>query len=237
MESDDRQTTREQLTAELHELRAAVAQLRSAEAQRAEAEEELRRKEAFNFALFNYNPELTVVVDKEGRVVRSNRAKRLSSDRLPAIGDVMYKDYAAAHSTDMHAVLMECMRTGEVRSFPELDYKDKVLAVTIAPFPQGAIIVSQDITAAKTAERDRLRLIAELRRALDEVESLQGLLPICSHCKRIRDDKGAWHSVERYISTHTQADFSHTICPVCAEAFYPEIWQHREEMKETARGG
>ena len=63
---------------------------------------------------------------------------------------------------------------------------------------------------------------AELRQALAQVKALRGLLPICSHCKKIRDDQGYWKDVEIYIHQHTEVDFSHGICPDCAQELYPE---------------
>ena len=71
---------------------------------------------------------------------------------------------------------------------------------------------------------ERQRLTTELRNALAKVEQLQGLLPICSHCKSIRDDDGYWNRVESYISKCADAKFSHGICPDCAKKHYPEIY-------------
>jgi len=223
----------EKLEAEAQELRRRVAHLEGLVNEREHNELQLREKEAFNFALFNYNPILTVVVDRDGRVVRSNKAKLQSGDRLPAIGDIMYRDYAAGHTADMYKELMECIAANKSKSYPEMRYGKKILAITITPFPQGAIITSQDITERKLAENDRIRLIAELRRALDEVETLRGFLPICAHCKKIRDDKGYWNNIEDYISRHSFADFSHTLCPDCVKMFYPEVW----EAKVRKAGG
>lgn len=72
------------------------------------------------------------------------------------------------------------------------------------------------------AERERDRLITELRAALAEIKILSGLLPICSHCKKIRDDRGYWNQLEAYITAHSDASFTHGICPACAEKYYPE---------------
>ncbi len=66
-------------------------------------------------------------------------------------------------------------------------------------------------------ERDKLRA------ALDEVRHLSGLLPICANCKKIRDDKGYWNRIEKYICDHSEAQFSHSICPDCAKKLYPEL--------------
>lgn len=62
----------------------------------------------------------------------------------------------------------------------------------------------------------------ELRRALDEIQTLRGILPICSYCKKIRDDKGSWNSIEDYIHEHSEAEFSHGICQECAEKYFPD---------------
>jgi hypothetical protein len=88
-------------------------------------------------ALFEYNPCQAIVVDTTGRIVMFNRAKRESGDRLPEPGDIMFRDYAAKYEIDMHAELVECMRTGQTRRFPEQKYGDKVLSTTISPFPGG----------------------------------------------------------------------------------------------------
>jgi hypothetical protein len=230
------QATYEQLAAEVKELRARVAHLEQIEAEKTKIEKELREKEAYNFALFSYSPVLTVIVNKEGKVIRSNKAKLQSGDRLPKIGDVMYRDYAAGHSIDMHRELLDCMATGKSKSFAEMSYGGRYLTISIAPFPQGAIITSNDITGQKQAENDRIKLIAELRRALDEVETLRGFLPICAHCKKIRDDKGLWNNIEEYISRHSFADFSHTLCPDCVKLFYPEIWEAKQTQMQMRKG-
>lgn len=73
----------------------------------------------------------------------------------------------------------------------------------------------------KEAEMERERLITELSEALKQVRTLSGLLPICSHCRRIRNDKGYWERLEEYIQEHTDADFSHGICPECRAKLYP----------------
>ncbi len=126
------------------------------------SEEELREKEEFNFALFQHNPIQTMVVDREGRVVKTNMAKRKSGDKVPNIGDVMYKDYAGRHEIDLYSELMECMRLGKTKTFPGLKYDDKFLNISIASFPKGAIITSHDITEQKRAEKDKERLQAQL---------------------------------------------------------------------------
>lgn len=63
---------------------------------------------------------------------------------------------------------------------------------------------------------------ANLKKALDDIKTLKGIIPICSYCKKIRDDKGYWNQLEFYIKTHSEADFSHSICPDCAKKHYPD---------------
>src|SRR5262249_53550652 len=75
--------------------------------------------------------------------------------------------------------------------------------------------VARDVTARKKDEQERETLVRELQAALAEVKILQGFLPICSYCKRIRDDETYWQAVDDYLATHTSARFSHGICPSC----------------------
>ncbi len=83
--------------------------------------------------------------------------------------------------------------------------------------------LEQEIFERKEAEREQRRLVEELRGALAEVKTLQGLIPICANCKKIRDDKGYWQQLEKYIQDRSDAVFSHGICPECARKYYPEI--------------
>lgn len=91
--------------------------------------------------------------------------------------------------------------------------------------PQGearTCIIIRDITQRIASEAERERLIQELQEALRNVKSLSGLLPMCASCRKIRDKEGAWHNLEAYIRNHTEADFSHGICPDCRRTLYPE---------------
>lgn len=72
-------------------------------------------------------------------------------------------------------------------------------------------------------KRDLQQKTIELQDALDLVKLLSGYLPICASCKKIRDDKGYWQAVESYISSHSEAKFSHGICPDCIQKLYPEF--------------
>lgn len=99
----------------------------------------------------------------------------------------------------------------------------------------GKSLVLRDITEKKQAEAERENLIRNLQEALNQVKTLSGLLPICAHCKKIRDDKGYWNDVETYIQSHSNADFSHGICPECLEKYYPEIAARMKAKREKEK--
>lgn len=89
--------------------------------------------------------------------------------------------------------------------------------------PVRAVGVHLDITRRKHAELERERLIGRLERALAEIRTLRGILPICAQCKRIRDDRGYWEQLEVYLREHADLEFSHGLCPDCAEELYPDF--------------
>ncbi len=85
----------------------------------------------------------------------------------------------------------------------------------------GRVWSFRDTTNNRKAEIERKELIDRLQAALAEVKKLSGFLPICSHCKKIRDDQGYWKQIETYIQEHSEAEFSHGICPECLKEHYP----------------
>lgn len=94
--------------------------------------------------------------------------------------------------------------------------------------PPRAYELDRAITIAQARFADLMelaRLNVELANAISRVKTLSGLLPICANCKKIRDDLGHWHQIENYIQTHTNANFSHGICPECMQHLYPELFK------------
>ncbi len=85
----------------------------------------------------------------------------------------------------------------------------------------------------KQAYQEKSNLISELQDALAQVKTLRGLLPICAWCKKIRDDQGYWTRIESYIKAHTDADFSHGICPACAAEKFPEYFKNETDEQKS----
>ncbi|MCK4795463.1 MAG: HAMP domain-containing protein [Desulfobacteraceae bacterium] len=84
-------------------------------------------------------------------------------------------------------------------------------------------IFNSMIAKRKQIETEREEIISNLQEALAKVKLLSGFLPICASCKKIRDDKGYWNQIESYISQHSDAEFSHSICPDCVKKLYPDL--------------
>ncbi|HON09437.1 MAG TPA: hypothetical protein PLE24_01115 [Chitinispirillaceae bacterium] len=227
MMAENKQDLVQNLRDQISALESRIAELEESERKSREKIQQLTEKEAFNFALFQFNPILMVIVDLEGRVVKSNLAKRNSGQRLPRIGDIMYKDYASRHEIDMYSELIDAIKNNTVKTFPELKYGNRYLSVTISPFPKGAMIISQDITERKREQNEQAALICNLKHLHEK------LLPICACCKRIRNESGKWNSIENYLSRHFNLDFTHTLCPDCIRETYPEYWKHLQENREA----
>jgi two-component system, response regulator PdtaR len=94
----------------------------------------------------------------------------------------------------------------------------------VKPYDNAELRSCIEIALVKhKAAKEREKLIAQLEDALLQVRKLSGLLPICASCKKIRDEEGGWQQIEDYITSHSEADFSHSICPQCARRLYPEF--------------
>lgn len=90
-------------------------------------------------------------------------------------------------------------------------------------------LAQMEIEQRKKVEREKEELIGSLQAALNEVKRLRGILPTCSYCKNIRDENGEWHQLEYYIQNHSEAKFSHGICPECAARHFPNAKVNRGE--------
>lgn len=88
--------------------------------------------------------------------------------------------------------------------------------------------LSENVEALRQTNQD-------LENALAEVKTLSGLLPICASCQKIRNDKGYWDRIETYIQAHSEATFSHSLCPDCARKLYPDLYKDREPVSGTSQ--
>jgi len=95
----------------------------------------------------------------------------------------------------------------------------------------ATVCIISDVTERRRAEEEREKLIVKLQDALANVKRLSGLLPICASCKKIRDDSGYWKQIESYVREHSEAEFSHGLCPDCAEKQYAEFKLALEKIK------
>ena len=183
-------------------------------------------------------PDAIIAIDRSGYIVYWNRgAERLSN--LPArhaLGkhpkDVQLSPWFSAEEEE--AVFSALEREGVwrregVRSNGNGDstYLESSITRLTAPDGEsigGVLVVMRDITSVKRREHDQQQRIEALRYASDRFRLLEGLIPICAHCKQIRDQGGSWHEPDEYLCDQFHVKFTHGICPVCAEKLHPEYF-------------
>jgi GAF domain-containing protein len=105
----------------------------------------------------------------------------------------------------------------------DFDNNDAKMASGFGELAAIALQNSRNLDERINAENQREKLIGELKIALSEVKRLSGLLPICSYCKKVRDDRGYWNQIENYIHERSEAEFSHSICQECAKKYFPDV--------------
>ena len=218
--------------------------------ERKRAEEALKGSEQRLVDIIDFLPDATLVIDREGKVIAWNHAMEAMvgvkakdmlgkgnceyaipfyGERRPILIDLVTqpqeeieKRYAHIEKRPGGALMGESyipnLKGGELYFFgaaaPLNDQKGNIV---------GAIECIRDITERKRMEEEREKLIHELQEALANIKTLRGLLPICSHCKKIRDDKGYWNQIESYIRDHSGAEFTHGMCPECMKKLYPDL--------------
>jgi len=217
------------------ELGRAQEELRREFGLRMQAQERRLASEVRFHQLFNQSAAGICMTDAEGRLVEANPAmcsmlgytgRELS---MTGVEHLTHPEDAAGE-----AALIQEMRAGGRPSYAlekRLRHRDGsyiwvhfTASRMIVPI-DGAVLeigVAENITEHKLAEAERERLIAELQRAMAEVKTLTGLLPICASCRKVRDDQGYWKQVEEYLQDKTDVRFTHGICPACFSRLYPE---------------
>ncbi|MFC1524589.1 PAS domain S-box protein [Thermodesulfobacteriota bacterium] len=205
------------------------------ESARLKAEESLQASETELRSIVESSATGITVSDLRGKIVRINPAHQkmlgYSSDELNKLyfSDLTHPDDIGKHQTSYEQLIAgEIDHFGMNKRFIHKDGHSIWAQVTVSLVrdqqnkPLLVVGMVEDITERKKLAGEKEKLIAELQVALDEVKVLRGIIPICSSCKQIRDDKGYWNQIESYIGAHSEAQFSHGICPDCAKKLYPD---------------
>jgi len=167
-------------------------------------------------ALVECMSDAVMVLDRSGRVLlrNSSAVPLLNRGQDASLLEKVDHEMSALHSDTWQGELQFAVGGSskwlEVRATPVLD---RWLEVA------GRLLVIRDITAQKELQREKENLISELRAALNQVKTLEGLLPICAGCKKIRDDHGYWTHVESYFVEHAHVRFTHSLCPDCMKKY------------------
>jgi two-component system CheB/CheR fusion protein len=196
----------------------------------------LRIQEARDYAeaIVETVREHLIVLNKDLRVVTANQAYYKDFAVTPeVIKDKYIYDIQDGlwNMPKLRQLLEEIIRdNNEFRDF-EVNYaapgaSRRIMLLNarrVAREEQLILLAVEDITARRVAEEEREKLYLEHKEALSKAKKLAGMLPICANCKKIRNDEGYWEQIEAYIRDHSEAEFTHGLCPECAAKLYPEI--------------
>jgi PAS domain S-box-containing protein len=250
----------EQLEEQTAELKNVNEQLKLEIEERKQAQQALADSQRQLADIIEFLPDPTWVIDIEGRVIAWNRAiERITGiDEKEIIGKSGYP-YAIPFYGKPRPSLIDLSLKRDVqweKEYLSIREEDGLLIASESFHPSmgdggryfaatasrlcdakgnvvGAIESIRDITEAKRSHQSCEQLIVELQAAIAKVRTLSGLLPICSSCKKIRDDKGYWNQIESFISEHSTAEFSHSICPECAKKLYPDLNIYPDQASES----
>jgi len=178
---------------------------------------------------FNVALDLLCIADTSGRFIRVNREwENVLGYSVAELEKKKFLDFV--HPDDMEATIQAMSQLDEQN--PILNFVNRYRRqdgsyrqIEWRSYPSGNLIyaAARDITEHMLAEEKLAEEKRLLQKALDEVKTLRGIVPICASCKKIRDDKGYWNQVEKYVGEHSEAEFSHSICPECVKKLYPGL--------------
>ena len=201
-----------------------------------------KQEEKFSKAFHSAPYAITLTRLSDGKVFEVNDGfTKITGYTISEIlGKTTFDIHFWVYEEDRAAIVLELSQHGMVQG-TELQLKKKSKEIFTGLYSAEIITINNekcilasinDITRRKLAEEERENLITELQQALSEVKTLSGMLPICASCKKIRDDGGYWQKIESYISAHSEAKFSHSICPECTKKLYPDIHEKIYENKK-----
>ena len=199
---------------------------------REEAETLRQEQEEIYRSLFENNVSPILLIDPEsGSIVDANvraslfyglsreelRSKRITEINVLSEAEVFEEMERAKEEERQYFLFSHQLSDGSIRD----------VEVFSGPITVGGkqllCSVIHDISERKAADLEKEALIEELRAALSQVKTLQGLIPICSSCHKVRDDEGYWERIEVYIKDHSEAEITHGLCPECVARLYPDL--------------
>ena len=224
----------------LHELRVHQIELEMQNEELRRTQLELEAARARYFDLYDLAPVGYVTVGEKGLILEANltAAVLLGRPRGTLAGQPLHQFIIGAHQDIYYLFRKKLFATGEPQAFELRMLKEDGTAFWVhlemaaARDGDGAPVcraVFSDITGTKEAQE-------ALQTAFDDIRTLRGFIPICSSCKKIRDDQGYWSQVEVYVRDHTEAEFTHGICPECMKKLYPGYEEDEGGGESAGRG-
>lgn len=181
--------------------------------------------------VFNAISDWVCIIDTDSKIIRSNAAG-IDFCGVPIseiVGRKCCRFVSGAEKAHDQCPLPKMLASGK-RACAEMKTQDgRWVLISVDPIQDDtgnivkAVHILRDITASIDIQLETEQLIVELQKAREKVDTLSGLIPICSICKKIRDDKGYWNQLEEYIRMHANVDFSHGICPDCVKEHYSNL--------------
>lgn len=198
----------------------------------AELDVQRRRAEKLISTILDSSIDGFWLIDMEGNILEINESYcRLMGYKAEELTGMNIRDLIIEESPEKTADYIQQTRLKRSHQFETRHRRrdgvvvDLEVSATFAQVDGGRIFTFfRDITERKQAEKERNQLIEKLQNALAEIKTLQGLIPICANCKKVRNDEGYWLQIEKYIQERSDVKFSHSICPACAKKLYPDLF-------------
>jgi len=222
----------EELSIALEELHVAAEELRQQNDELIGTRQALEDERQRYLELFEFAPDPYLVTDSRGVIQEANRAAAsllgVPRDFLTGKPLILFVAEERHKEFYMRLEQLQDRTTWEGEMKPREGGQFWALVTTAwVRDDQGRRVglrwLLRDITSRRRLEEEREHLLYELQDALSNIKTLQGLLPICASCKKIRDDQGYWTQIETYIKERSQATFTHGICPACRKRLYGEL--------------